>query len=413
MLRLRNAVTGLRAATSSTARRAFADRTAPTEFGEDHLDPERFFNLLQEKKMGFFCGVPDSLLKDFCGYVSDNAKSAGVEHTITANEGSAVAMAAGYHLATGKLPLVYMQNSGLGNAVNPLLSLADAGVYGTPMVMLIGWRGEPGKKDEPQHVIQGDKMAAMLSSMGIPFEVLPDYLDGATQVVDSLVNVARNRSCPVALLVKKNTFDSYKMKVPVTSDAPMTREDALRKCISQLGDWDAVVSTTGFASREVFELREQNGQGHERDFLTVGSMGHASAIALGIAVSKPSKNVVCFDGDGAMLMQMGNMATVGMSGCKNFKHVINNNLAHDSVGAQPTGVESVDIPACAQAMGYTWTAYAETEEEAEAKFAELMKHNDGPGLLEIRVRPGARKDLGRPTTTPIQNKDAFMEFLKA
>ena len=301
--------------------------------------------------MGFFCGVPDSLLKDFCGYVSDNAKSAGVEHTITANEGSAVAMAAGYHLATGKLPLVYMQNSGLGNAVNPLLSLADAGVYGTPMVMLIGWRGEPGKKDEPQHVIQGDKMAAMLSSMGVPFEVLPDYLDGATQVVDSLVNVARTRSCPVALLVKKNTFDSYKMKVPVTSDAPMTREDALRKCISQLGDWDAVVSTTGFASREVFELREQNGQGHERDFLTVGSMGHASAIALGIAVSKPSKNVVCFDGDGAMLMQMGNMATVGMSGCKNFKHVINNNLAHDSVGAQPTGVESVDIPACAQAMG--------------------------------------------------------------
>ena len=356
--------------------------------------------------------MPDSLLKDFCGYVSDHADGAGLSHTITANEGSAIAMAAGYHLGTGKLPLVYMQNSGLGNAVNPLLSLADPKVYATPMVLLIGWRGEPGKKDEPQHIVQGARMAAMLAAMDIPFEILPDYIEGATDVVDTLCHTARARSCPVALLVKRQTFEPYKMKYAVTSEAPLTREDSLSLCLNKLSEWDAVVSTTGFASREMFELREALGQGHERDFLTVGSMGHASAIALGIAEAKPSKSVFCFDGDGATIMQMGNMATVGMSGAKNFKHVINNNLAHDSVGAQPTGAEVLDLPAVARALGYTWSAYADTEAEVNEKFAELQAHADGPGLLEIRVRPGARDDLGRPTSSPVENKEAFMEFLK-
>eukprot|EP00937_MAST-01D_sp_MAST-1D-sp2_P001058 g1058.t1 len=389
------------------------------ELEESSLFAGTFMDLLLEHRVQHFSGVPDSLLKDFCGFVSDHAGKPGtpyanVEHMITANEGSAIALAAGYHLATGKLPLVYMQNSGLGNAVNPLLSLADAKVYATPMLLLIGWRGEPGRRDEPQHRVQGERMAAMLTAMGVPFEVLPDYEEGAVEVVSSLCQAARRRSCPTALLVKKSTFEKYEMQgAAVTSDAPLMREDALRLCLGQLGPWDAVVSTTGFASREVFELREEMGQGHERDFLTVGSMGHASAIALGIAQAKPSKQVYCFDGDGALLMQMGNMATVGISGSKNFKHVVNNNLAHDSVGAQPTGVSALDLPSAARAMGYTWAARAETAEEVQHKFAELMSHADGPGLLEITCRPGARGDLGRPTSTPVQNKQGFMEFLEA
>ena len=402
---------GARSFSSSAV--SHSDVSPFSETVRDFLDPATFFDMLLENDISFFTGVPDSLLKDFCAYVSDHAPShPGVEHEITANEGSAIALAAGYNMATGKVPLVYMQNSGLGNAVNPLLSLADPQVYSTPMMMLIGWRGEPGKKDEPQHIVQGERMAAMLAAMNIPFEVLPDYEDGARNTVSSLARIATERQCPVALLCRRQTFTKYSMQEPVVSTAPMTREDALRLCLSRLGPWDLVVSTTGFASREVFELREELGQGHERDFLTVGSMGHASAIALGIAKAKPSKDMYCFDGDGAMLMHMGNMATVGMSGLANFKHVINNNFAHDSVGAQPTGTAAIDVPAMARALGYTWAASAETEKEAAELFSELREHKDGPGLLEIRVRPGARSNLGRPTSSPVENKEQFMSFVR-
>ena len=206
-----------------------------TEIVRDFLEPSAFFDMLVKNDIGFFTGVPDSLLKDFCGYVSDHAPShPGVQHEITANEGSAIALAAGYNMVTGKVPLVYMQNSGLGNAVNPLLSLADRQVYSTPMVMLIGWRGEPGKKDEPQHKVQGERMAAMLAAMNIPFEILPDFEEGARDVVNSLTRVATERQCPVALLCRRQTFAKYTMREPVTSAAPMTREDALRLCLSKV-----------------------------------------------------------------------------------------------------------------------------------------------------------------------------------
>ena len=388
--------------------------TANTELVRDFLDPAAFYRyLVEEKEVDFFVGVPDSLLKDFCGYVSDTAPES--KHTITANEGSAVALATGYHMATGKVPLVYMQNSGLGNAVNPLLSLADPLVYGTPMLLVLGWRGEPGKKDEPQHKAQGQRMVSMLASMEIPFDTLPDFEEGAEVVIDALLERARAINGPVALCVKRQTFAPYTMKatlpIDASEDITLSREEALRLCIAGVGAWDAVVSTTGFASREVFELREELSHDHSRDFLTVGSMGHASAIALGIATGKPSRQVVCFDGDGAVLMQMGNLASVGMSGAANFKHVVNNNLVHDSVGAQPTGAEAIDIPAIAKACGYTWSASVSSPEEVSSKFAELLAHNEGPGLLEIRTKPGARSDLGRPTTTPIENKESFMKFL--
>ena len=383
-----------------------------TELVRDFLDPVAFYKYLNdEQKVGLYAGVPDSLLKDFCGVLSDHV---GDQHVITANEGSAVALAAGHHMATGELPLVYMQNSGLGNAVNPLLSLADPLVYGTPMLLLIGWRGEPGKRDEPQHVAQGERMTSMLSAMGIPYDVLPDYDAGARNVVASLLDTARTRSTPVALCVKRQTFAPYKMakSVEMTPDRTLFREDALRLCIASCTESDALVSTTGFASREVFEIREEAATpDHSRDFLTVGSMGHASAIAIGIASAQPSRRVVCFDGDGSMLMQMGNLATVGMSGAKNLKHVTNNNLVHDSVGAQPTGAEALDITAMARAAGYTWCASVASESEVSEKFKELLAHSDGPGLLEIKTQPGARSDLGRPTTTPQENKAAFMDFL--
>lgn len=399
----------------SVARRSIAVATPASEdvgpFDElerTFLPPAAFYEQLVSRKVDFFTGVPDSLLKPFCAYVTDHAPED--KHVITPNEGSSIALAAGYHLATKKYPLVYYQNSGLGNTVNPLLSLAHKNVYSVPMLMLVGWRGEPGRKDEPQHAVQGPMTPGLLATLDVPFEILPDYEEGAEEAVEHAVDIMKTRHCPVALLVKKRTFNEYALKNKMTADFKLAREDAIRLVVEEAGPWDVMVGTTGFTSRELFELRAGSGAGHERDFLTVGSMGHASAIAAGVAIAKPSRNVVVLDGDGATLMHMGNVAMVGKLGLKNFKQVLVNNGAHDSVGAQPTQGFGMKFHEVAKACGYAFTEVAETEEEIRAGLRKLLA-TDGPGMLEVRVRPGARKNLGRPTTSTLENKAAFMEFL--
>jgi phosphonopyruvate decarboxylase len=383
---------------------------AMTELVRDFLTPGALFEVLRDSGVTFYAGVPDSLLKDFGAYVYDHA-----EQVITANEGSAIALAAGYHLATGKIPMVYLQNSGLGNAINPLLSLADPKVYGTPMLLLIGWRGQPAKKDEPQHMVQGARMRAMLDAMKIPHAVMPDYLEnggGAKEVVQTAVETAKRTSQPYALLVKRQTFSNYESRNPCIKLVPLLREQALRACILRLGERDVVIGTTGFTSREIYTIREELGQDHSKDFLTVGSMGHASAIALGIALQEKDRNVVCFDGDGAMIMHMGNMVTIGSLGPTNFKHVVINNGVHDSVGGQPTGMKDGTIVPVAKALSYRWAKCVSTEEDLAVAFDELLKA-EGPGLLEVETRPGARGDLGRPKTSPTSNKKALMSFLSS
>jgi|TARA_B100002003_G_C14119547_1_gene538407 phosphonopyruvate decarboxylase len=367
------------------------------------LSCKAFFELLV-KDVGFFTGVPDSLLKDFCGYVADHAE----KHVIAANEGNAVGIAAGYHLASGKVPLVYMQNSGQGNAVNPLLSLADPKVYGIPMLLLVGWRGEPGVADEPQHVKQGEVTSAVFDAMGIAHAVLPDTMEDAAECVEKALASAQEHSAPYAILVKKGTFESYSGKASAGSGS-MTREEALRMIVDAIGD-SVVVSTTGKTSREVYELREAKGQDHAHDFLTVGSMGHASSITLGIALEQ-KKQVYCLDGDGAFIMHMGSAAVIGAQSCKNFKHIVINNGAHDSVGGQPTAGADVALGAIAKDCGYVAIYTADDEKSLKDALSELAL-SEGPSFLEIRVKKGARSDLGRPTSTPADNKKAFMEFLQ-
>lgn len=380
-----------------------------TELERDFLEPEDFYNLLKSKGIDFYTGVPDSLLKDFCGYVADNVDSKN--HIIAANEGNAVSIAAGYNLASGKFPLVYLQNSGLGNIVNPIMSLAHAQVYSIPMLLLIGWRGEPGKKDEPQHIIQGKCMNGILTEMGIQYEVLPDYIEGATQSVESAIFHMKNRSSPFALLVRRQTFVTYKFKNKATNSYSLNREEALRVLIDNVGKHDVCVGTTGFLSRELYEIRAAKKEGHERDFLCVGSMGHASSIALGVAISKPSRNVLCLDGDGALLMHMGAMPIIGASHLDNFIHILFNNGCHDSVGAQPTVGFNVNFGEVAKACGYKKVMLATTKEEIIECTKNLGK-DKGPIFLEIKIKPGARKDLGRPKSSPLNNKNDFVNFLK-
>jgi phosphonopyruvate decarboxylase len=366
-----------------------------------------FVGWLESFGVDFYAGVPDSLLKPVCFYLTDHA---GDKHVVAANEGGAVALACGYHLATSKVPLVYLQNSGQGNTINPLLSLADRDVYSIPMLLLIGWRGEPGTKDEPQHVKQGKLTASLLDAMQIPYRVLPAEPAAARRYVDELLPIAATESRPVALLVRKDTFEPYEPTDHAGGKFEMTREQAIEAVVVSLSGTEAIVSTTGKISRELFEYRARAGESHGRDFLTVGSMGHASQIAMGIALAQPDRQVFCLDGDGAMLMHMGSAAIVGAAGVANFKHVILNNGVHDSVGGMASAGLRVSFREIVMACGYTEAWRVERREEVAEKVARLRSAR-GPAMLEIMVQKGARTDLGRPTTSPTENKTAFQKFL--
>ncbi len=371
------------------------------------ISPAFFIEKLREKGIDCFAGVPDSLLKNICAYITDHFDAA--HNIIAANEGAAVGLAAGHYLATGQPACVYMQNSGEGNIINPLASLTDQEVYNIPVLLLIGWRGRPGVHDEPQHVKQGKVTTGLLNVMGVNYEVLSKEEDKAAKQIDKAAKALANKEV-FALVIEKDTFEDYKLQNVEVNDLTMSREEAIQTVAAALGEKDCIVSTTGMISRELFEYRAAMNQGHERDFLTVGSMGHASQIALGIALAQPERRVWCFDGDGAAIMHMGSMAIVANKAPKNYVHVVFNNGAHDSVGGQPTVGLKIDLPAVAKAVGYKATISVDRKEELVKQLSGLKV--DGPILLEIKVKKGNRKDLGRPTTTPIQNKEALMQFLK-
>jgi len=374
------------------------------------IEVKEFYNELLNNDISFFTGVPDSLLKSFCAYIKDNVSSE--KNIVSANEGNAIGLVSGYYLASKKIGLVYMQNSGLGNAVNPLASLADKLVYSIPMLLVIGWRGEPKRQDEPQHKKQGLITIETLEMLGIKYEILDEATnnDEMRLKVKRAYSYMKKNNEPYALVIKKDTFDEYKLKNNSIFDFEMTREEAIEIVISKMKENSVTVSTTGMASRELFELREKHKENHSRDFLTVGSMGHASQIALGIALSNKDKEVYCIDGDGALLMHLGGLAIIGNQESKNFKHILINNGSHDSVGGQETVGFKIDTLAIAKACGYKECYSCSTKAEL-LNLSEKITNIEGPILLEIKVKKGARKDLGRPTTTPIENKEAFMKFL--
>ena len=372
--------------------------------------PQLFFEALNEIDIKFYTGVPDSLLNHVCGYIDDKVNP--TQHIIATNEGSAVALGIGYHLSTGKVPLVYMQNSGLGNALNPLLSLADSNVYSIPVLLMIGWRGKPNENDEPQHKKQGEITLDLLDLAGIKYQVLTPVTNDSeiSKILSTANEHMQEEGQPFALVVQKGSFKHHHHSKSIVNASYLHREDAIKILVDYLPKDSAIVSTTGVTSRELFEYRKSKKQGHKQDFLTVGGMGHASQIALSIALQQPDRNVYCFDGDGAMLMHMGALAINGNTGYKNFKHILFNNSSHDSVGGQPTIANRVNIPQLASSVGYDWVSQAVTSHEIINSFIELNQH-DGNCFLEILVQSGFRRDLGRPNTSPIENKEALMQYL--
>ena len=359
----------------------------------------------------FYTGVPDSQLKPLCNYLMDTYGIDKKHHIIAANEGNCTALAAGYHLATGKVPVVYMQNSGEGNVINPVASLLNDKVYAIPTIFIIGWRGEPGVHDEPQHIYQGEVTIKLLDVMGIESLVISkdtteDEIQNKMKEFNALLKNGKN----VAFVIRKGALH-YNKEIEYKNNNIMNREEIIRHITKYSGN-DPIVSTTGKASRELFEIREANNQSHKYDFLTVGSMGHASSICLGVAINKPETRVWCIDGDGAALMHLGSMAVIGSIKPRNMIHIVINNSAHETVGGMPTVAANINLKEIATSCGYDNVKSAENFEELDSVLERAIKSNELT-FIEVKCSIGARDDLGRPTTTALKNKENFMEYIKS
>lgn len=370
------------------------------------IKPDLIINFFKTKNVEFFSGVPDSVLSGLSSSIDDLIKEK--THIIAANEGNALALAMGHFMSTCKTGVVYLQNSGLGNIVNPLTSLADRDVYNVPVFLLIGWRGEPGQKDEPQHVKQGRITPQLLDVLGVPYWIMAENCDTEKVLSDAWETMLETGS-PVAILIKKGLIETPKTFSIPSKPNELTREEAISTIIGHEVSKDVFVVTTGMAGRELFELRKKQNQVHD-DFLTVGGMGHASSIALGIAISRPDKRIICLDGDGALIMHMGALPVIGDLKPKNFIHVLLNNGAHDSVGGQSTVGDKMDVRSLVISCGYKSYFRASNIKQVNEVWKEIELSN-GPVMLEIKISKGARKNLGRPTSTPIENKVRFMSKL--
>ncbi len=374
------------------------------------MNASLFLDICRDAGIDFYTGVPDSLLKGLCDELFDRYGTDSDTHVVAHNEGGAIALCAGHYLATGRPALCYMQNSGIGNAVNPLVSLMDPEVYNIPCLLVIGWRGEPGVKDEPQHVKQGKITLAQLELLGIPYRIVSaDTTDREFLGCFHDLQQEIGKGKTAALVFRKGALVSE--RTPSYGNGySMSRETALEIIIASSGGKDVFVCTTGKLSREVFEMREKRHEDHARDFLTVGSMGHASMIALRIAVEKNDRRIWCLDGDGAALMHLGALPVIGRRHPRNLIHVIMNNGSHETVGGMPVCSGSLNIPALAQAAGYARVLSADSENSLVSVLGQATD-GQGPVLIEVRCACGSRSDLGRPTTTPEMNRDALMSFI--
>ncbi len=357
----------------------------------------------------FYTGVPDSQLKSLCNYLMDTYGIDEKHHIIAANEGNCVSIAAGYHLASNKVPVVYMQNSGEGNIINPVASLSNDNVYAIPAIFIIGWRGEPGIHDEPQHVYQGKITCNLLDLMDIKNFVITSKttVDELKKIMEEYKKILQ-KGKNVAFVISKGAL-TYNKKISYSNNYSMTREDAIEHIV-KVANQDPIISTTGKASRELFEIREQKKQSHKYDFLTVGSMGHVSSIALGVAINKPNKKIWCIDGDGSLLMHLGALAVIGKFSPKNMIHIVINNESHETVGGLPTVASNVNLAKLAKDCGYSYTTSVDNFKDLDSELNNI-KYREELCFVEILCSIGARDDLGRPTTTPIENKNKFMDFL--
>ncbi|MFX1355713.1 MAG: phosphonopyruvate decarboxylase [Promethearchaeota archaeon] len=370
---------------------------------------QEFFEILKEKGFSFFTGIPDSTFKEWIKFIIDN--DGGVlKHIIACNECEAIALAAGYHLATKKIGVVYMQNSGLGKTVNPLTSLCDPDVYSIPILLMIGWRGEPETKDAPQHKKMGRITLSLLDTLQIPYSIIEQNIEKIRLELNKVLQYFKNNKGPYAFIIRPNLFQKYDAKVKKDNDYIITREEAINLIMDNLDGNEIIVSTTGYTSRELFEYRESRKKNHHLSFYNIGSMGCASSIGLSIALEKPNTKVIVFDGDAAAIMQMGAFTTIGKYKPSNFTHIIFDNSAHESTGGQPTNSNSSDLLQIALSCNYKFGLYIKNISELNNSI-KFIKKSEGPIILIIKIKQGSRSNLKRPEKDPKDYKELFMSHL--
>ncbi|MHA1973754.1 MAG: phosphonopyruvate decarboxylase [Candidatus Hodarchaeales archaeon] len=371
---------------------------------------EELWQIFERNRISFFTGVPDSTFKEWTKFLAEQHNKQ-LTNVVACNECEAIAIASGYYLATNNIAVAYMQNAGEGKTVNPITSICSRDVYSIPVFLMIGWRGEPGIPDEPQHKTMGKITISLLELMDIPYEFLPKDKDEAKEIIKELKEKAINNSTPVAVIIKKGTFEKYDVKEIDLQDKSLEllREEAIKSIIDNIDQSTVIISTTGKTSRELYEYRVARKE-TPKDFYTVGGMGCSASIGFGIALEKRDKKILVLDGDGSILMQLGTLATIGHYSPENFYHIIFDNRSHESTGGQPTVSETVDFATIAESCNYRNTMVVVKRKELIPTFSEFMK-TKGPSLLVVKVKKGSRSDLGRPTTTPYENKQNFMRIL--
>lgn len=372
------------------------------------MKAEKFIEEVKKIGIESIIGVPDSTLKQFCDYLNTDGVGK-IRHMVPPNEGAAIGIATGVFLGTNKPACVYMQNSGLGNTVNPITSLANEKVYDIPMLLVIGWRGEPGFHDEPQHKFMGEITEDLLKVMDINYSIISkDTTDEELEGIFELANTQMSDNKQYAIIVKKDTFEKRKGG-NYDNSYSMVREDAIKAILGALNKDDFVVSTTGKISREVYEEADIICGQHMQEFLTVGGMGHASMIALGIADNHKNRRVICIDGDGAVLMHMGSLAFIGNQSPENLIHICINNEAHESVGGMPTGARGQAYSEVARVCGYK-AVFSTDNEKDLIEILHKVRNISGPIFIEIKVSMYSREDLGRPKESASENKNNFMKY---
>jgi len=371
---------------------------------------EEFFEILKSNDFTFFTGIPDSTFKDWMKYLADK-DGKGLKNVVACNECEAIAIASGYHLATNKIGIVYMQNSGFGKTINPITSLCDPEVYSIPVLLMIGWRGEPGESDAPQHKKMGKIMLPLLDTLQIPYSILNPDLELIKKEIKRAIEYLKNKNGPYALIFRRNFFQFYDMKKKTLNNYSLTTKEAIELIMSNLtNDEVVIVSTTGYISRKLFEYRESGKKEHYKSFYNIGSMGCAGSIGLGIALQKPDKRIIILDGDGSAIMQMGTFTTIGKYSPTNLVHIILDNEAHESTGGQPTNSPNVKFIDIALASNYKLAILIKSKEKL-LEALETIKNHKGPIAILIKTKVSSDSDLKRPERLPKEYKKEFMKYL--
>ena len=375
------------------------------------INADDFLGPARNQGFDFYTGVPCSYLTPLINRVINDPAN---RYVGAASEGEAVGIAAGAWLA-GRKTVVMCQNSGLGNAVNPLTSLNVP--FQIPTLLVVTWRGQPGLADEPQHELMGQITPALLDTLRIPHMAFPATADEIGPAIAAMSSSLNETRLPFAFIMEKGSVhDDGLSEIPPTLRPAGTRTDVsvsadlptrfaiLERLLATVPENAAIVASTGKCGRELFTLADR-----PQHLYQVGSMGCAGPMGLGVALNT-DRPVVVLDGDGAALMKLGAFATIGAMGPDNLIHIVLDNGVHDSTGGQPTVSPSVDFAGVALSCGYTGATLSNDTDGFEKAFAAALA-NPGPHLIHVRIRPGSLDNLGRPTLSPREVADRFKAFL--